>query len=141
MYAKAQAMRRDGTAPRTLGIADDLPNRFALEQLSQLAGMANKVRTRTNTYGRVVRTCVCRTGDSSQQAAAGARACDVSGGPTPKCVRHTNGRVMLYTCIHGMCMWHVYMAYTCMLCRTHVCVHNAAPGSAVAAPHGVGTNL
>lgn len=43
MYARAQAMRRDGTAPKTMGVADDLPNRFALEELNALAGMANKV--------------------------------------------------------------------------------------------------
>ncbi|KXZ56639.1 hypothetical protein GPECTOR_1g576 [Gonium pectorale] len=44
MYARAQTMRREGTAPKTMGIADDLPNRFALEQLSTLAGMASKVQ-------------------------------------------------------------------------------------------------
>ncbi|KAG2499362.1 hypothetical protein HYH03_002937 [Edaphochlamys debaryana] len=44
LYGRAQTMRRDGTAPKTMGIADDLPNRFALEQLSQLAGMASKVQ-------------------------------------------------------------------------------------------------
>ncbi|PNH12062.1 hypothetical protein TSOC_001000, partial [Tetrabaena socialis] len=44
MYGRAQTMRREGTAPKTMGIADDLPNRFALEQLSALAGMASKVQ-------------------------------------------------------------------------------------------------
>lgn len=44
MYGRAQALRREGTAPTTLGIADDLPTRFAYEQLNQLSGMANKVQ-------------------------------------------------------------------------------------------------
>ncbi|GFR41222.1 hypothetical protein Agub_g1895 [Astrephomene gubernaculifera] len=44
LYGRAQTMRREGTAPKTMGIADDLPNRFALEQLSALAGMASKVQ-------------------------------------------------------------------------------------------------
>lgn len=43
MYARAQAMRRDGTAPKALGIADGLPDRMALQQLNALAGMADKV--------------------------------------------------------------------------------------------------
>lgn len=51
LYGRAQAMRRDGTAPKTMGIADDLPNRFALEQLSTLAGMASKVRSRGQGHG------------------------------------------------------------------------------------------
>jgi hypothetical protein len=45
MYARAQAMRRDGTAPKALGIADGLPDRMALQQLNALAGMADKVRS------------------------------------------------------------------------------------------------
>lgn len=45
LYGRANTMRREGTAPKTMGIADDLPNRFALEHLNALAGMASKVRT------------------------------------------------------------------------------------------------
>ena len=37
-------MRREGKAPKTFGIADDLPDRFAYHQLQQLAGMARKVQ-------------------------------------------------------------------------------------------------
>lgn len=44
MFAKAQAMYKEGNAPRAVGIADDLPNRFAYQQLKQLAGMAAKVQ-------------------------------------------------------------------------------------------------
>ncbi len=44
MYGRAQALRREGTAPTTLGIADDLPTRFAYESLHALSGMASKVR-------------------------------------------------------------------------------------------------
>lgn len=43
MYSRAQAMRRDGTAPAAMGIADDLPTRMAYQQLHVLAGMAGKV--------------------------------------------------------------------------------------------------
>jgi hypothetical protein len=43
MYGRAQAMRREGTAPTSIGIADDLPTRFAYEQLHALSGMASKV--------------------------------------------------------------------------------------------------
>lgn len=43
LYGRAQAMRRAGQAPKTYGIADDLPDRFAYHQLEQLAGMAKKV--------------------------------------------------------------------------------------------------
>ena len=43
MYSRAQAMRREGTAPASMGIADDLPNRVAYQQLHILAGMAGKV--------------------------------------------------------------------------------------------------
>eukprot|EP00877_Chromochloris_zofingiensis_P001776 jgi/Chrzof1/1159/Cz01g42220.t1 len=44
MYSRAQAMRRDGTAPAAMGIADDLPTRMAYQQLHVLAGMAGKVQ-------------------------------------------------------------------------------------------------
>ncbi|GLC35838.1 hypothetical protein PLESTB_000499600 [Pleodorina starrii] len=44
LYGRANTMRREGTAPKTMGIADDLPNRFALEHLNALAGMASKVQ-------------------------------------------------------------------------------------------------
>ncbi|GLI68927.1 hypothetical protein VaNZ11_013348 [Volvox africanus] len=44
LYGRAHTMRREGTAPKTMGIADDLPNRFALEHLNALAGMASKVQ-------------------------------------------------------------------------------------------------
>lgn len=43
LYSRAQALRRDGTAPTALGIADDLPTRMAYQQLHVLAGMAGKV--------------------------------------------------------------------------------------------------
>jgi hypothetical protein len=43
MYGRAQAMRREGTAPAAMGVADDLPTRMAYEQLNALSGMANKV--------------------------------------------------------------------------------------------------
>ncbi|KAJ9510458.1 hypothetical protein QJQ45_015931, partial [Haematococcus lacustris] len=43
-YGRAQALRREGTAPAAMGIADDLPTRFAYEQLNALSGMANKVQ-------------------------------------------------------------------------------------------------
>lgn len=44
LFGRAQALRREGKAPKTLGIADDLPDRFAFQQLQQLAGMAQKVQ-------------------------------------------------------------------------------------------------
>ncbi|WIA12641.1 hypothetical protein OEZ85_006293 [Tetradesmus obliquus] len=44
MFSRAQALRRDGTAPAALGIADDLPDRMAYQQLNILAGMAGKVQ-------------------------------------------------------------------------------------------------
>jgi hypothetical protein len=44
LFGRAQALRRGGKAPKTLGIADDLPDRFAFQQLQQLAGMARKVQ-------------------------------------------------------------------------------------------------
>jgi hypothetical protein len=44
MFSRAQVLRRDGTAPAALGIADDLPDRMAYQQLNILAGMAGKVR-------------------------------------------------------------------------------------------------
>ena len=44
MYARAQALRKEGTAPAAMGVADDLPTRFAYEQLNALSGMANKAR-------------------------------------------------------------------------------------------------
>jgi hypothetical protein len=44
MYSRAQALRRDGTAPAAMGVADDLPTRMAYQQLNILAGMAGKVR-------------------------------------------------------------------------------------------------
>eukprot|EP00798_Chlamydomonas_sp_ICE-L_P008206 gene8206-1468_t len=44
IFARAQALRREGKAPHTLGIADDLPDRFAYHQLNQLSGMASKVQ-------------------------------------------------------------------------------------------------
>lgn len=44
LYGRAQALRKAGQAPKVLGIADDLPDRFAFHQLEQLAGMARKVR-------------------------------------------------------------------------------------------------
>lgn len=43
MFSRAQVLRRDGTAPAALGIADDLPDRMAYQQLHILAGMAGKV--------------------------------------------------------------------------------------------------
>jgi hypothetical protein len=43
MFSRAQVLRRDGTAPTALGIADDLPDRMAYHQLNILAGMAGKV--------------------------------------------------------------------------------------------------
>jgi hypothetical protein len=43
MFSTAQVLRRDGTAPAALGIADDLPDRMAYQQLNILAGMAGKV--------------------------------------------------------------------------------------------------
>jgi hypothetical protein len=43
MFSRAQVLRRDGTAPAALGIADDLPDRMAYQQLNILAGMAGKV--------------------------------------------------------------------------------------------------
>ena len=43
LYGRAQAMRREGNAPAAVGIADDLPHRFAFEQLNMLSGMASKV--------------------------------------------------------------------------------------------------
>jgi hypothetical protein len=43
MYGRAQALRREGTAPAAMGIADNLPTRFAYEQLHALSGMASKV--------------------------------------------------------------------------------------------------
>ena len=44
MYGKAQQMRKAGQTPAAMGVADDLPNRFAYHQLNQLSGMADKVR-------------------------------------------------------------------------------------------------
>ena len=44
LFGRAQALRREGKAPKTLGIADDLPDRFAYQQLQQLSGMARKVQ-------------------------------------------------------------------------------------------------
>jgi hypothetical protein len=44
MFSRAQAMRREGTAPAAMGVADDLPTRMAYQQLHILAGMAGKVR-------------------------------------------------------------------------------------------------
>ncbi|KAF6253208.1 hypothetical protein COO60DRAFT_1669441 [Scenedesmus sp. NREL 46B-D3] len=44
MFSRAQLLRRDGTAPAALGIADDLPDRMAYQQLNILAGMAGKVQ-------------------------------------------------------------------------------------------------
>jgi hypothetical protein len=43
-FARAQALRKEGTAPAAMGVADDLPVRFAYEQLNALSGMASKVR-------------------------------------------------------------------------------------------------
>jgi hypothetical protein len=51
LFGRAQALRREGKAPKTLGIADDLPDRFAYQQLQQLAGMARKVRKRSSQRG------------------------------------------------------------------------------------------
>jgi hypothetical protein len=48
MFSRAQALRRDGTAPAALGIADDLPDRMAYQQLNILAGMAGKVSILTS---------------------------------------------------------------------------------------------
>eukprot|EP00775_Hariotina_reticulata_P004665 gene4665-4918_t len=44
LYSRAQALRRDGTAPAAMGVADDLPTRMAYHQLNILAGMAGKVQ-------------------------------------------------------------------------------------------------
>eukprot|EP00955_Chlamydomonas_euryale_P098454 365146-Chlamydomonas_euryale.AAC.1 len=44
LFGAAQRMRRQGKAPKTFGIADDLPDRIAYNQLEQLSGMARKVR-------------------------------------------------------------------------------------------------
>lgn len=43
-YGVAAQMRKEGTAPAAMGIAEDLPDRMAYEQLTSLAGMASKVR-------------------------------------------------------------------------------------------------
>ncbi|KIY99883.1 centriole proteome protein [Monoraphidium neglectum] len=43
-FGRAQALRRDGTAPAARGVSDDLPTRMAFQQLSVLAGMAGKVQ-------------------------------------------------------------------------------------------------
>eukprot|EP00879_Flechtneria_rotunda_P013014 GHRR01013589.1.p2 GENE.GHRR01013589.1~~GHRR01013589.1.p2 ORF type:complete len:485 (+),score=206.70 GHRR01013589.1:261-1715(+) len=44
LYSRAQMLRRDGTAPAAMGVADDLPTRMAYQQLNILAGMAGKVQ-------------------------------------------------------------------------------------------------
>jgi hypothetical protein len=43
MFSRAQALRREGTAPAAMGVSDDLPTRMAYQQLHILAGMAGKV--------------------------------------------------------------------------------------------------
>jgi hypothetical protein len=56
MFSRAQVLRRDGTAPAALGIADDLPDRMAYQQLNILAGMAGKVSSSPAAAALLIKT-------------------------------------------------------------------------------------
>lgn len=78
LYGRAQALRKAGQAPKVLGIADDLPDRFAFHQLEQLAGMARKVRGGTwhwhaeveGRYMVLPTKALCRMGSSDSGTSA-----------------------------------------------------------------------